>query len=214
MGTKKQPAGERAEDWGWSAGLRLCGRWCDWIGRAWAGGHQVIDDGGPVGETVGGEGDEFAFELGGAVAGAVVDEVVATVEVLVMGKDELLVEGLAKVSAYPLALLHPAEGVVPRGGGEDVEVVLLGEGLHGFDGTWHGVHEVEHAGDKVGVVGIACPQAGLGLGYSALEIDQDAIHIDIDNGAARGFVLLVLAQGGVGILFYLFHRCLFHRAWC
>lgn len=41
------PAGERAEEWGWRAGLRLCGRWCGWIG--WpgvlsdAGGEDVVE---------------------------------------------------------------------------------------------------------------------------------------------------------------------------
>lgn len=104
---------------------------------AWLGGSfllvcffkEVCGDGGPVGEFWASNSYPFTFELFGTVVGAVIDEVVTSVEFFVVGKDEPFVGwgsvDTAEVFLYPLDFVHPGEGVIPWGGGENVYVVYF-----------------------------------------------------------------------------------------
>ena len=66
-------------------------------------------------------------EFGGAVGGAVVDEVGTGLEaeVLMMGKDDTLVERLREIAFDPIEFILQSCMIVPRGGGEDIAVVFL-----------------------------------------------------------------------------------------
>ena len=81
------------------------------------------------------------------LVGTIVDEVVAVTEVLVVCEDDAFVErGMfvaTEVLLHPVELVAPGGGVVPRGGGEDVEIVAFAELLHGLHRARHRIHQRE-----------------------------------------------------------------------
>ena len=81
----------------------------------------------PIWEPFCSELDVMVAELGSTVGGAVVDEVGTGLEaeVLVVGKDDALVELLTEMSFDPVELILQGGGVIPWGGGEDIAVVFL-----------------------------------------------------------------------------------------
>ena len=89
--------------------------------------------------------DGFAGELVNAVlVGTVIDEVVAMAEVFVVREDDAFVEDIvffaAEVFLHPRQLVVQSGGVLPRGGGEDIDLVLLSQFVYGLNGARHRVH--------------------------------------------------------------------------
>ena len=139
----------------------------------------------------------LARKLLGAVLGAIVNQVVAPIQVLVMGNNESLVEdGVpagAKVVLHPFDLVGPSTQVVPRCGAQDIEVEVLAQLMHGLDGTRHGKHRAEETRNliinalAVAVVGILCFNLFGHLIESTLEVDQHIVHVDVNYFLAHLF---------------------------
>ncbi len=87
--------------------------------------------------------DVFADEFIDAVADLVVDQVVADVEVFVVGEDQSLVGCWPEVFFDPLEFVAGGGGVFPGWGGEDVDIKMVGEGDEGVDRILEGFHEGE-----------------------------------------------------------------------
>lgn len=87
--------------------------------------EQISGDGWPVGEAGAAELEPMVAKAVGAMAMAVVDEICAGLKakVFMMREYKALVEHIAEVFLYPKQLVAPGRRVVPRGGGEDINVV-------------------------------------------------------------------------------------------
>ena len=151
--------------------------------------HQVVDDTGPVGKTLGEEMDVAFAKLRSTMCFAVIDEpcVWLEAEVLVVREDDSFVEHVAEVFLHPLKFVVQRGGVIPWRGAQDVAVEQLAQGFHCLGGTLYGLHALEYARNVVvmrlalAVVGILGEHLGRRGVNPALKIHKHVVHVKIKN---------------------------------
>ena len=152
-------------------------------------GHQVVDDTGPIRETLSEEMNVAFAKLRSAMCFAVIDEPCVWLEakVLVVRENDSFVEHVAEVFLHPLQFVVQRGWVVPWLGTQDVAVELLAKGFYGLGGTLYGFHALEDAWNVVvmrhalAVVGILGEHLGRRSVNPALEIHKHVVHVEIKN---------------------------------
>lgn len=91
----------------------------------------------------------FSFKFARAILAPVVYQIVALAEVLAMGDDHALVEHIVEIACHPPHLVGPCRRILSRSCGEDVQVEMLLQRMHGFDGSRHGLHLGKESGNLI-----------------------------------------------------------------
>ncbi len=169
--------------------------------------QQVVNDRGPIGKTVASELNPLAFKLACSILAAVVDEIVTLAQVFAVSDDHALVENIVKILRHPPNFVRRCGVVFPRCGGENVEVEVLLQLVHGFDGTRHGAHPGKESGYLVPTTFVSLERFLALLSQSGFEIYKDAVHVHKDTlremAVFRRVCLIVVFVG------YGFHIALF-----
>ena len=140
--------------------------------------------------------DQLAGEVAGAAfVGTVVDEVVAVAEVLVVREDDAFVEHAplfgSEMVLHPFKLVVQSGGVLPRGCGEDIDIVFLGQLVYGLYSARHRVHQGEDARHIVEVAFVSLFRCFVQLVDAGLEIDEDIVHVEEEDGFCHKWIIFI-----------------------
>ena len=139
----------------------------------------MLQDRVPVRELRAAEPDPLAPEMVRTVIGAVVNEVSPLQETLSVAEDKPLLEIRVQVHLHPVQLVAPGGRVVPGGGGQEIDVVLLFQLFKGLQCAGHRIHQGEHPGSVLGMRRKALQHLSAQAVYSGVEIHQDTVHVHI-----------------------------------
>lgn len=144
--------------------------------------NQILHHALPIRKPFGTEVDELAGEaLGTVVAVAVVDEVIALVEVFVVRQDQPLVGRLTQVLLHPHHLIVPGGRILPGGRGQDVRIEMLAQEAKTLEGPGHGLHLRKYMRNLIQPTFVLFQLRFAQTADGRLEVDQHIVHVDVDD---------------------------------
>lgn len=152
-----------------------------WCSTGSGQGPEVFQYRRPIREGVCAEVDVLTPEAVHAIPGAVIDQEVAVVEMLVVGQDQPLVGRHAQVQLHPGQLVRPGTAVFPRRGGQNVGIKQLAELVEGVHRARQWLHQCEDAGHFIQTVGISGVYVFAEVAKGAGKIHQHVVHVDLQR---------------------------------